>query len=87
MNKATEAIEDFRTKWGSCSKNGDIAYNWKIIMASNNLVDYVVIHELCHLKELNHSPKFWKLLDRYKPDWRECKLKLANRLWPEHTAL
>lgn len=75
------SIKDFKTKWGSCSKNGDIAYNWKIIMASNNLVDYVVIHELCHLKELNHSAKFWKLMDRYKPDWRECKLKLASLLY------
>ena len=72
------SIKDFKTKWGSCSKNGDIAYNWKIIMASNNLVDYVVIHELCHLKELNHSARFWKLLDRHKPDWRECKFALAN---------
>jgi predicted metal-dependent hydrolase len=81
------SVKDFKTKWGSCSKNGDIAYNWKIIMASNNLVDYVVIHELCHLNELNHSPRFWKLLDRYKPDWRECKLQLANTLLPEHTVL
>lgn len=72
------SIKDLKTKWGSCSKNGDIAYNWKIIMASNNLVDYVVMHELCHLKELNHSARFWKLLDRHKPDWRECKFALAN---------
>ena len=72
------SIKDFKTKWGSCSKDGDIAYNWKIIMTSNNLVDYVVIHELCHLKELNHSARFWKLLDRHKPDWRECKVALAN---------
>ncbi|MDA8672514.1 M48 family metallopeptidase [Gammaproteobacteria bacterium] len=73
------SIKDFKTKWGSCSKNGDIAYNWKIIMASNNLVDYVVIHELCHLKELNHSARFWKLLDRHKPDWRECKELLRRK--------
>jgi len=72
------SIKDFKTKWGSCSKNGDIAYNWKIIMTSNNLVDYVVIHELCHLKELTHSVRFWKLLERHKPDWRECKVALAN---------
>ena len=71
-------IKDFKTKWGSCSKNGDIAYNWKVIMAPSNLVDYVVIHELCHLKELNHSAKFWKLLDLHKPDWQECKTGLAN---------
>ena len=73
------SIKDFKTKWGSCSKNGDISYNWKIIMASNNLVDYVVIHELCHLKELNHSARFWKLLDRHKPDWRECKELLRRK--------
>ena len=73
------SIKDFKKKWGSCSKNGDIAYNWKVIMASNNLVDYVVIHELCHLKELNHSARFWRLLDRHKPDWRECKELLRRQ--------
>ena len=71
------SIKDFKTKWGSCSKNGDIPYNWKITMISNNLKDYVSFHKLCHLKELNHYAKTWNLMDRYKPGWARLQTKIS----------
>ena len=48
-------------------------FNWKVIIAPNRIVDYVVIHELCHLHEHNHSPKFWKHVERVFPDYLECR--------------
>jgi len=55
-------IRNYNARWGSCSSTGKIFYNWKIIMAPNKIIRYVVLHELVHLKEYNHSKKFWKLL-------------------------
>jgi len=74
-------IKAFQSRWGSCSDKGDILYNWKIIMTPHRIVDYVVVHELCHLLHHDHSPKFWKTLERYCPDYLECKewLKLNGK--------
>lgn len=66
-------IKSFKARWGSCHVNGNILYNWKIIMAPNRIVDYVVVHELCHLKHHDHSPKFWKAVEKVVPDYRDCK--------------
>lgn len=68
------AIREQRTKWGSCSNKGNINLNWKLIMAPPEALDYVVIHELCHLYEFNHSDKFWQRVERYQRDyahWRD----------------
>ena len=73
VNPSSISIKDYKARWGSCSVNGDVAYNWRIIMAPHRIVDYVVIHELCHLLEHNHSPRFWKQVQRHVTDWRECK--------------
>ena len=62
-------IKNFKARWGSCSVDGDIDFHWKIMMAPNRVVDYVVVHELCHLLEHNHSPKFWKHVERTLPDY------------------
>lgn len=67
------AIKTFKSRWGSCSPKGDLEFNWIIVMAPNRIVDYVVIHELCHLKQLDHSPKFWKEVERVMPDYAEHK--------------
>ena len=67
-------IREQRTKWGSCSSQGNLNFNWKLIMAPPEALDYVVIHELCHLYEFNHSPKFWERVARYQADyaiWRD----------------
>jgi predicted metal-dependent hydrolase len=66
-------IKTFKSRWGSCHLSGDILYNWKIVTAPNRIVDYVVVHELCHLKQHDHSDKFWKLVGQVIPDYAECK--------------
>lgn len=66
-------IKTFKSRWGSCSKHGRIDYNWKIVMAPNRQVDYVVLHELCHLKHHDHSPQFWQAMERVMPDYLEAK--------------
>lgn len=69
-------IRDMKTRWGSCSSNGNVALNLKLIHVPLDLIDYVVLHELCHLLELNHSPAFWKLMDRVLPDWKARRKRL-----------
>jgi len=66
-------IKNYKSRWGSCSTEGHIKFNWKIIMAPNRIVDYVVVHELCHLMHHDHSPKFWKSVERMIPDYASCK--------------
>lgn len=66
-------IKTFKSRWGSCSAKGKIDFNWKIIMAPNRMVDYVVVHELCHLIHHDHSPRFWKEVERVVPDYQACK--------------
>lgn len=67
------SIRSQRTRWGSCSYDGNLNFNWKLIMAPEPVVDYVVIHELMHLEEMNHTSKFWKLVADLCPRWREHK--------------
>lgn len=66
-------VKGYKSRWGSCSNSGDISFNWKIIEAPHRIVDYVVIHELCHMLEHNHSPKYWKHVERHLPDWHACR--------------
>jgi predicted metal-dependent hydrolase len=67
------SIKTLKSRWGSCSPIGELDFNWIIVMAPNRVVDYVVVHELCHLKQLDHSPKFWKEVERVMPDYAEHK--------------
>ena len=67
-----------RTRWGSCSQHGGISLNWRLILMSLPVVDYVVAHELAHLKEMNHSPRFWSVVEQLCPDWRERRLELRQ---------
>lgn len=66
-------IREQKTRWGSCSGKGNLNFNWKLIMAPPQALDYVVIHELCHLYEFNHSPRFWALVARQMPDYEAWK--------------
>lgn len=66
-------IKTFQSRWGSCNIKGEILFHWKVIMAPHRIVDYVVVHELCHLKHHDHSPAFWKSVERVVPDYLECK--------------
>ncbi|OSQ45965.1 M48 family metallopeptidase [Thalassospira sp. MCCC 1A01428] len=57
------SIKDTRTRWGSCSSGGNLSFSWRLILAPEDVLDYVVAHEVAHLQELNHSPRFWKVVD------------------------
>ncbi len=66
-------IKNQKTRWGSCSAKGNINLNLRLMMAPDDAIDYVLIHELCHLRELNHSPAFWALVESVRPDYRHWK--------------
>ena len=63
----------FKSRWGSCNVKGEIQFHWKVIMAPHRIVEYVAVHELCHLKHHDHSPAFWKSVERIVPDYAECR--------------
>lgn len=62
-------IRNQRTKWGSCSTTGTVGLNWRLMMAPPDVVDYVVVHELAHLRETNHDSSFWSLVAEHDPDY------------------
>jgi hypothetical protein len=62
-----------RTRWGSCSPRGTVSLNWRLALAPPEVLDYVVVHELCHLVESNHSPRFWALVAHRRPDYGEAR--------------
>lgn len=66
-------IREQKSRWGSCSQKGNLNFNWKLIMAPPQALDYVVVHELCHLHEFNHSPRFWSLVEAQMPDYEIWK--------------
>jgi predicted metal-dependent hydrolase len=63
-------IRGQRTRWASCSSTGAMSFNWRLLLAPEDVVDYVVEHEVCHLEVLDHSPRFWALLESRVPNWR-----------------
>lgn len=67
----TIRIGDQKTRWGSCSSNGTLSFSWRLMLAPPRVLDYVVIHELCHLTHMNHSKEFWKMVESIDPDYKE----------------
>ncbi len=71
-------IRQQATRWGSCSGKGNLNYNWKLVLLPEELADYVVVHELAHRREMNHSPRFWKIVEEQLPDYRERRKRLRD---------
>ncbi len=69
-------IRSQRTRWGSCSRRGTISLNVRLLFVSPDLVRHVMLHELCHTKQMNHSPGFWSLLEQHDPRWRDYRRRL-----------
>ena len=63
------SVRDQRTRWGSCAPSGSLSFSWRLLLAPLEVMEYVAVHELCHLRELNHSRDFWALLDAARPGW------------------
>lgn len=73
-NKIT--IRNQKTRWGSCTSGGNLSFNAKLMASNKRVIDYVIVHELCHLKEMNHSKKFWRLVEEIMPDYNILRKKL-----------
>lgn len=85
-------IRDQKTRWGSCSSNKTLSFNYRLMLAPPQILDYVVVHELCHLTHMNHSSDFWKLVESVLPDYKERRkwlkehgneLTMTNHLFPK----
>jgi predicted metal-dependent hydrolase len=71
-------IRNQKSRWASCSFRKNLNFNWRLVMVPEAVLDYVVVHELCHLKEMNHSKSFWNLVAHYCPEWRLHRKWLNN---------
>jgi len=71
-------VKDNKTNWGSCSQKKNLNFNYRLLFLDDDIFDYVIIHELCHLREMNHSEKFWKEVGKILPDYKERRRKLKK---------
>lgn len=72
------SIRDQRTRWGSCSSRRGLSFNYRLVFLPEKLARYVVVHELCHLAEMNHGPRFWKLVEQGMPDYKKAAKELRD---------
>ena len=72
------SIRDQKTRWGSCSSKGTLSFNWRLMLAPPTVLDYVVVHELCHLNNMNHSKAFWQAVETVYPDYRNARKWLKD---------
>jgi len=72
------SIRNQKTRWGSCSKRGNLSFNYKIVKLPQHLADYIIVHELCHLGQFNHSKKFWDLVARVVPNHKALRRELKK---------
>jgi len=83
VSVAAVSIRDQKTRWGSCSRDGRLSFNYRLALLPPRLAEYVVVHELCHLLEFNHSPRFWALVARTVPEHRALR-KILHSEHPLH---
>lgn len=74
-------ITDSKTNWGTCDSNFQLTFNWRLAMAPLEVIDYVVVHEMCHMVHLNHDRSFWRLVGKLMPDYKEKEKWLALSSW------
>lgn len=74
------SIKNQKTMWGSCSRKGNLNFNVKIVLLPEYFQDYIIVHEICHLKEFNHSPRFWALVAQSVPDHKRLRKGLKRML-------
>lgn len=79
VKPGTVQIKDLGYRWASCGTNGDLHFHWKCLMAPLSVIDYIIVHELCHLRYRDHSDAFWNEVDKVLPDYRERKEWLRGR--------
>ena len=79
VNVAAVTVRDTRSRWGSCASSGRISYSWRLLLAPEPVLDYVVAHEVAHLVEMNHSARFWAVVDRLHPDSDRCRAWLKAK--------
>lgn len=72
------AIRNQKSRWGSCSKKGNLNFNYKLAFLTPELRDYVIVHELCHIKEFNHGREFWQLVGETVPEWKQMRKRLRG---------
>jgi predicted metal-dependent hydrolase len=71
-------LSNARTRWGSCTADGEIRLNWRLLQAHGHVIDYVVAHEVAHLRVLSHSTRFWRLVERLYPEYESAKAELSS---------
>lgn len=81
------AIREQKTRWGSCSSKGNLNFNWRLILAPEEVLDYVVVHELAHRREMNHSKAFYAVVESVLPDYRQARRWLRDHGGSLFTAL
>ncbi|NLC23318.1 MAG: M48 family metallopeptidase [Oxalobacter sp.] len=79
VNYCSFSLSSARQRWGSCSISGNIRLNWRLIYFSPSLIDYVIVHELAHLREMNHSKRFWEIVSQAYPDYRAARKALNQQ--------
>lgn len=72
------SVRDQKSRWGSCSSRGNLNFNYRLSLLPPVLADYIIVHELCHLQEMNHSRNFWQLVAKAVPDYKNLKKQLKN---------